>query len=79
LVPREARCSAAIDGLSPVDDQGPPLSEIEKEILQRLASGETTRQIAAELHIPRASVKTHIESIFEKLGGNQRPPPPSVA
>lgn len=63
-----------------MNDQGSSLSEIEKEILQKVAYGSTTKEVAHYLGMSPHAVKTHLERIFEKLGGNQRPPPPpSVA
>jgi DNA-binding NarL/FixJ family response regulator len=50
----------------------PPLSKREREILQKVADGATTRQVATELGISPHTVKTHLERIFEKLGANDR-------
>jgi DNA-binding NarL/FixJ family response regulator len=50
----------------------PPLSKREREILQKVADGATTRQVASELGISPHTVKTHLERIFEKLGANDR-------
>ena len=49
-----------------------PLSKREREILQKVADGATTRQVATELGISPHTVKTHLERIFEKLGANDR-------
>ena len=49
-----------------------PLSKREREILQRVADGATTRQVATDLGISPHTVKTHLERIFEKLGANDR-------
>jgi DNA-binding NarL/FixJ family response regulator len=49
-----------------------PLSKREREILQKVADGATTRQVANELGISPHTVKTHLERIFEKLGANDR-------
>ncbi len=49
-----------------------PLSKREREILQRVADGATTKQVAADLGISPHTVKTHLERIFEKLGANDR-------
>jgi DNA-binding NarL/FixJ family response regulator len=55
------------------DDPRPaPLSKREREILQKVADGATTRQVASELGISPHTVKTHLERIFEKLGANDR-------
>lgn len=49
-----------------------PLSKRESEILQRVAYGATTKEVARELQISPHTVKTHLERIFEKLGANDR-------
>ncbi|MEO8475988.1 MAG: response regulator transcription factor [Actinomycetota bacterium] len=49
-----------------------PLSKREREILQKVADGATTRQVASELGISPHTVKTHLERIFEKLSANDR-------
>lgn len=49
-----------------------PLSKREREILQKVANGSTTKQVASELGISPHTVKTHLERIFEKLGANDR-------
>jgi DNA-binding NarL/FixJ family response regulator len=48
------------------------LSRRESEILQRIAWGATTKEVAHELGISPHTVKTHLERIFEKLGANDR-------
>lgn len=45
-----------------------PLSPREIEILELLATGRTNQQLAAELFISQATVKTHLNHIFGKLG-----------
>jgi DNA-binding NarL/FixJ family response regulator len=49
-----------------------PLSKREREILQKVADGATTRQVASDLGISPHTVKTHLERIFEKLSANDR-------
>jgi len=49
-----------------------PLSKRESEILQKVAYGATTKEVARELEISPHTVKTHLERIFEKLGANDR-------
>ncbi len=44
------------------------LTEREKEVLAQVARGLTNQQIAAELLMSVSTVKTHIQSIFQKLG-----------
>jgi DNA-binding NarL/FixJ family response regulator len=49
-----------------------PLSRRETEILQMVAYGSTTKEVAHDLGISPHTVKTHLERIFEKLGANDR-------
>ena len=48
------------------------LSQRECQVLQELAKGGTTAQIAAALYISENTVKTHIRHILEKLGAANR-------
>jgi len=49
-----------------------PLSKREVQILQMVAYGSTTKEVAHDLGISPHTVKTHLERIFEKLGANDR-------
>ncbi len=49
-----------------------PLSKRERQILQMVANGSTTKEVARDLGISPHTVKTHLERIFEKLGANDR-------
>jgi LuxR family maltose regulon positive regulatory protein len=48
------------------------LSAREMEVLQELAQGITNREIAEKLCVSQATVKTHVLSIFSKLGVSSR-------
>jgi DNA-binding NarL/FixJ family response regulator len=48
------------------------LTDREVEVLILVAKGSANKQIAEELHISNSTVKTHIASIFQKLGTNDR-------
>ncbi|MGW6580271.1 response regulator [Streptomyces globisporus] len=48
------------------------LSAREREVLVLVARGTTNRQIAAELFISEATVKTHLTHVFAKLGAKDR-------
>lgn len=44
----------------------------ELEILEQIASGKSTRQIAEALFVSENTVKTHASRLFDKLGVNRR-------
>lgn len=48
------------------------LSDRELEVLALMAKGASNKIIAARLNIGESTVKTHIQSIFQKLGVNAR-------
>lgn len=61
-----------ICGRSAVPREQEILSAREKEVLGELARGITNREIAEKLCISQATVKTHVLSIFGKLGVSSR-------
>ncbi|MFE5090038.1 response regulator [Streptomyces sp. NPDC056638] len=52
--------------------QNESLSGREREVLELVAKGTSNREIAAELFISEATVKTHLTHIFAKLGAKDR-------
>jgi DNA-binding CsgD family transcriptional regulator len=50
-----------------------PLSDREREVLARVAMGETGETIADALHISSATVETHVRHCLAKLGAKNRP------
>lgn len=55
------------------------LSAREREVLELVAKGTSNREIAAELFISEATVKTHLTHIFAKLGAKDRAAAVAVA
>ncbi|MHA7274172.1 response regulator [Arthrobacter sp. TMT4-20] len=55
-----------------IQNPAPSLSSREVQILGLLATGMTNRQIAKDLFISEATVKTHLVHIYEKLGVDNR-------
>jgi DNA-binding NarL/FixJ family response regulator len=51
---------------------GEELSERELEVLRLMAKGAANKEIGVELSIAQSTVKTHISTIFQKLGVNDR-------
>jgi two-component system nitrate/nitrite response regulator NarL len=50
----------------------PGLSEREREILEHIAAGRSAPQIAELLFLSTATVKSHLQSLYEKLGVSDR-------
>jgi len=48
------------------------LSDRELEVLRRVARGRSNKEIAGEMHISQATVKTHLIHIYRKLDVNDR-------
>jgi predicted ATPase/DNA-binding CsgD family transcriptional regulator/DNA-binding XRE family transcriptional regulator len=51
---------------------GDPLSPREREVLERIAEGQSNRQIADELFITAHTAKYHVTSVLNKLGASSR-------
>ncbi len=49
-----------------------PLTERERDVLEKLADGHSNRQIAEDLFVSVGTVKTHARHIYEKLSVNNR-------
>ena len=67
LAPSVARILAARPRTAPE-----PLSRREVEVLRLVAGGRSNAQIATELYISEATVKTHLQRMFAKLGVGTR-------
>lgn len=48
------------------------LTDREREVLQRMAAGESNADIARTLYVSEGTVKTHVHSILQKLNANDR-------
>jgi len=50
----------------------PDLTSREHEVLAHLARGATYADVAAALHLSANTVKTHVRSLYAKLGASRR-------
>jgi DNA-binding NarL/FixJ family response regulator len=48
------------------------ISPRELTVLQRLAAGQSNKEIASELDISPNTIKTHVGQLFDKLGAKSR-------
>jgi two-component system nitrate/nitrite response regulator NarL len=53
-------------------DEGPVLTDREREILRMIATGKSLPEIAGELFLGVTTVKTHVQHVYEKLGVSDR-------
>lgn len=67
----EAKAIAAVPRSSP-EGTSPLLTPRERDVLQLLGEGLSNQQIASALSISEATVKTHVNHIFAKLGVDSR-------
>jgi two-component system nitrate/nitrite response regulator NarL len=52
--------------------KAPVLSAREREVLNRIARGQSIPAIARELYVAPSTVKTHVQRLYEKLGVSDR-------
>ena len=66
--------SRALDGAAPASEPsgGPRLTAREREVLQRLVSGERTQTIAAGMGVSYSTARTHVQNLLHKLGVHSR-------
>ncbi|RZT27263.1 LuxR family two component transcriptional regulator [Kribbella sp. VKM Ac-2569] len=61
-----------IAGLTPTDQETDGLTARETEVLRLIAQGLSNPEIAGQLFISEATVKTHINNTFAKIGARHR-------
>jgi two-component system nitrate/nitrite response regulator NarL len=72
VLPAEVQEKLATEIRHQSEPQGPTLSPREHDVLRLATEGHTARQIAEELIVSTATVKTHLRHIYEKLGASDR-------
>ncbi|WP_336644945.1 response regulator transcription factor [Microbacterium sp. USHLN186] len=69
---RRAVASEGGPGRLDAEERVSVLTERERDVAKGVARGETNQQIGAALHISAATVKSHLEQVFVKLGVRSR-------
>lgn len=54
------------------DEEAPSLSGREQEVLELMAGGLSAREIAERLYLGTATIKTHQQKLYQKLGVSER-------
>ena len=68
MAPAQRDADALLARLRAERDTDNPLSAREREVLARLATGRTNRQIATELVLSERTIETHVAHVLAKLG-----------
>jgi len=72
VLPEEVQSGLAAAIRSHAGSGRPTLSPREHEVLELIAEGRSAPAIAEELHVSPATVKTHLKTLYEKLGVSDR-------
>jgi PAS domain S-box-containing protein len=59
-------------GRRPAIQAASPLTPRQQQVLELLVSGQSTRQIAASLHLSRETIRNHIRDLLRALGTHSR-------
>jgi two-component system nitrate/nitrite response regulator NarL len=69
----EAQAGLAAEIMQRESSEGPPeLSPREREVLRLIAEGMSAPEIGRQLHVSATTVKTHLHSLYDKLGVSDR-------
>jgi two-component system nitrate/nitrite response regulator NarL len=75
----EAQAALTQEVRGRVADDTPALSPREREVLRMIAEGRSGPDIATQLEIGAATVKTHTQNVYDKLGVSERAAAVAVA
>ncbi|MGK3203948.1 helix-turn-helix transcriptional regulator [Amycolatopsis sp. MEPSY49] len=63
---------AGAEPVAPVRTVADPLTDRERDVLERVALGRTNRQVGEELYISEKTVSVHLSRVMAKLGASRR-------
>jgi two-component system nitrate/nitrite response regulator NarL len=66
LTPRDRRCGPMPSW------QGVVLTPREREVLCRMAAGQSTAQMSGEMNIEVSTLRTYVKNVLSKLGAHSR-------
>jgi two-component system nitrate/nitrite response regulator NarL len=72
VLPAEVQAGLASEIRLRAEPGRPALSPREQEVLHLIAEGLSAPAVGRELHLSTATVKTHLKTLYEKLGVNDR-------
>ncbi|HEX7299988.1 MAG TPA: response regulator transcription factor [Solirubrobacteraceae bacterium] len=72
ILPAEVQAGLASEIRLRSDSARPALSPREREVLALIAEGLTAPAVGRELHLSTATVKSHLKTLYEKLGVSDR-------
>ncbi|MER6671495.1 LuxR C-terminal-related transcriptional regulator, partial [Amycolatopsis japonica] len=67
-----ARVELPGEAAAPRRDVVDPLTDRERDVLERVALGRTNRQVGEELYISEKTVSVHLSRVMAKLGASRR-------
>lgn len=72
VLPAEIQAGLAAQIQTQTRPVGPQLTERERQVLALIAQGLSAPAIGRELHLGTATIKTHLHTLYEKLGVSDR-------
>ncbi|WP_409182048.1 AAA family ATPase [Amycolatopsis sp. VS8301801F10] len=63
---------SGVEAAAPARPQLNPLTDRERDVLERVALGRTNRQVGEELYISEKTVSVHLSRVMAKLGASRR-------
>jgi two-component system nitrate/nitrite response regulator NarL len=72
VLPPEVQYGIAAEIRSRAGDERPLLTPREQEVLKLVADGHSAPEMAKSLHLSQGTVKSHLQSLYQRLGVSDR-------